>query len=228
MRLSTLAEPGYPIGRLIESAAGLAADGRSRTQRSLDGALPVLAALGQREEPARQVGVVEDARPCTEDGGSDRQDHLVDAVGGEGLPGDVPSAADPGPGVPGGGDAVEDLPQVALGTSHRGAVGVGRRRARRELIVVGDEPDRKAAVRQVVALSVEPPQRPAPDHDGVDTGDEVLEVALLAIAGDGLEERHVVAGTGDPPVDRHRRVPDDLHAYDVRACSIAARRLSAG
>ena len=69
---------------------------------------------------------------------------------------------------------------------------------------------------------------PLPDHDGVDTGDEVVEVALLAVAGDGLEERHVVAGPGDPPVDRHRRVPDDLHAYDVRACSIAARRLSAG
>ncbi len=228
MRLSTLAEPGYPIGRLIESAAGLAADGRSRTQRSLTEPFPYSRHSASVKSLRGRSAWSKTPAPCTEDGGSDRQDHLVDAVGGEGLPGDVPSAADPGPGVPGGGDAVEDLPQVALGASHRGAVGVGRRRARRELIVVGDEPDRKAAVRQVVALSVEPPQRPAPDHDGVDTGDEVLEVALLAIAGDGLEERHVVAGTGDPPVDRHRRVPDDLHAYDVRACSIAARRLSAG
>ena len=65
-----------------------------------DRALPVLAALGQREAPARQLGVVEHGRARAEDGGSDRQDHLVDAVGREGLPGDVAPTADPRPGMP--------------------------------------------------------------------------------------------------------------------------------
>ena len=116
---------------------------------------------------------------------------------------------------------VEDRRDVALDSRDRGAVGVGPGRPRGELLVVGDEPDREAAVRQVVTLRVQPAQRPAPDDERVHARDEVGEVAVLAVAWTTVEERHVVSGAGDPAVDRHRGVPDDVHAYVLRACSIA-------